>query len=703
MIRINNRRIKNIYSRLLCLLFAALTVSVTNAQLKLSGIFNDHMVLQQKVAVPVWGMAIPGKKITVQFGSQKKETTSDEKGNWKIALAPMEASAKGNNLVVSDGSSTVKAEDVLVGEVWLCSGQSNMGVSLAEIDDADNVIAAANYPLIRMFKVPQTPALNPRYDVDAKWVGCSPATAKPLSAFGYFLAQKLQQQLNVPVGIVICAWGGSSALAWMSEEALSAPAMRQNVPYDLLGYFENHRPKLLYNGMLHPLIPLAVKGVIWYQGETDAMDDRFNPYLYRYAFRAMINDWRKAWKREDMPFYYVQLPNLFGGKLWPVLRESQDIVNRGLKNTGMITTIDIGQSRKLHPTNKSQFAYRMADLVLAEQYNKPGATKFPSFRDMKVEKEKIKITFADANGLKTNDGKEPLAFEIAGKDQAFKPATAAIEGSTIVVWNKEISEPVAVRYAFIPDPKVNLVNSDGLPARPFRTDTWNVFGQQLIGQSLTVKNKLEADFKSQEILDGKYKEWEWLSQSTTAALIENKSLTKVGNDRTRIQVISRRNADAKKESNPVIEWKRSITAPANGITFEIDAQMLRANLPYAGFELEAGVMVNDKLNLYKIDFSPLMIVAFKEEFIYVLANDIDNSDFHKYRMAIRKDGVCQVYYDDQLIGVVPPEVAEDKEIIAKGSFIGFGKLKKEGDISVNVTSVSFDGTGAYSPAEKANP
>lgn len=693
---------RNINSKLFFLFFVLLISITVDAQVKLPGIFGDHMVLQRKMNVPVWGTAPANKKVTVQFAGQKKETTSDEDGKWKVTLSPLEASAKGNDLIVSDGLSAVTIKDVLVGEVWLCSGQSNMGVSLAEVDNSEAVIADADHPLIRMFKSPQTPALSPKNDVDAKWVAANPSVAKPFSAMGYFMAEQLQKELNVPVGMVVCCWGGSSVFAWMSEEALSEPFLHQHVAYDLIGYFENHRPKLLYNGMLHPLIPFAVKGVVWYQGETDAMDDRFNPYIYRYAFRAMINDWRKAWKREDMPFYFVQLPNLYGGKIWPVLRESQDIVYHSLKNTGMITTIDIGQSRKLHPTNKYQFAYRMADLLLAEQYGKARPSKFPSYKEMKADKDKITLTFNDAGGLKTNDGKEPLAFEIAGEDKVFKPAIAKIQGDAIVLTSKEVAKPMSVRYAFIPDPKVNVVNGDGLPLRPFRTDTWEVAGQERIAQKLPAKNKLETNFSSQDILDGRFKEWEWTEPKvTTAALIENKSLTKIGN-RVRIQVISRRNADVK-ESNPPIVWKRTIATPTDGMTLEIDAQVLRANLPYEGFSLMAGIQDNDKLNLYRLDFSPLMIVAFKEEFIYILEHDIDNSDFHTYRLAIRKDGVCQVYYDKQLIGVIPPEVVEDKTIAAKGSFISFGKVRKEGDISANVTAVSYDGSGAYSPADKANP
>ncbi|MET0394655.1 MAG: sialate O-acetylesterase [Chitinophagaceae bacterium] len=698
----NSRRKTSLLARLCFLLFTLHTGSVALGQLKLSGIFADHMVLQQKMPVPVWGMAEPGKKITVRFAGQTKETTSDEQGRWKVSLTAMDASAKGSSLTVSDGSSTVKADDVLVGEVWLCSGQSNMGVSLNEVDDADKVIAAADNPMIRIFKVAQTPALNPRPDVNARWIISNHATAGASPAVGYFLAQQFQKELNVPVGVVVSCWGGSSVLAWMSRKKLDEPFFRQNVPYDILGLFENHRPGLLYNGMLDPLIPLAVKGVVWYQGESDAMDDRFNPYLYRYALRAMIDDWRSTWKRSDMPFYIVQLPNLYGGKTWPVLRESQDRVDREVSNTGMITTIDIGQSRKLHPTNKSQFAYRMADLILAEQYHIAKASKYPSFQSVKTDKDKMKVLFSDADGLKTTDGGEPLAFEIAGKDQVFKPASAKIEGTSIVVWSKDVAEPVALRYAFIPDPKVNLVGGNGLPARPFRTDTWEVTGQQRLAQALPVKAKLDTEFPPQKILDGEYKDWQWTGSTTLDALNTNKSLQKLGKDKVKVQVVSRRNPD-EKESSPAISWKRSMPATANGMTFEIGAQLARANYPYPGFSLKVGVQDGSKLNLYQIDFSMLTIVAYKEEFIYVLANDVDNTDDYQYRLAIRKDGICQVYFDHKLIGVIPPEVVEDKDAVAKGSFISFGKLRAEGDIVVNIGSVSFDGTGAYAPSEKANP
>lgn len=688
-----------LYRRVFCLLVVLHMLGVVQAQLNLPGIFSDHMVLQQKMSIPIWGSGEPGKKVSVQFGGQNKETVCNDKGNWQISLEAMTASAEGRQLLVSDGSSSIKINDVLVGEVWIGSGQSNMGVSLAEVDDAENVIANASNPLIRIIKVPQTPALRPRTEVNAKWLISTPANAKPFSAIGYFFAQKLQKELQVPVGIVVCAWGGSSVLAWMSEEALSKGEMRSIAPYDQIGYFENHRPKLLYNGMLHPLIPLAVKGILWYQGETDAMDERFNPYRYRIAFRSMIDDWRNAWKRSDMPFYFVQLPNLYGGKYWPVLRESQDIVNRSLQHTGMITTIDIGQSRKLHPTNKSQFADRLADLVLAEQYKKTTASAFPAFKEMNIKQGKARIAFNDADGLKTSDGKDPLSFEIAGSDQVFKPALATIEGSSILVWNNEVQAPVAVRYAFIPDPTVNLVNKDGLPARPFRTDAWDVFGSDLIGRPLTVKNKLETEFSPQDILDEKYSDWKWLDNKyKKEELIKDKSIARIGNKRIRVQVISRRSA--KKEAGAVVAWKKSIADPTNGITFEAAAEMVRANMTYSGFSLQAGIRENDRLFVYKIEFTPLSIMMMKEEFIYVLGDDMDNSDLHQYRIAIRKDGVCQVYYDEQLIGVASPEIIEDKEMVAKGSYILFGKVREEGDISTNVESVSFDGTGAYSPTVK---
>lgn len=685
--------------RSVCLVVALFFSATVFSQLKMPGIFTDHMVLQQKMPVPIWGTSMPGKKITVQFAGQKKEVTSDDKGYWRVTLDALAASAEGRQLTVSDGNASIKIADVLVGEVWIGSGQSNMGVSLAEIDDSENVIANANNPLVRMIKVPQTPALKPRKEIDAKWMECKPANAKPFSAIGYFFAQKLQKELNVPVGFVVCAWGGSSVLAWMSEEALTKGDMRGNGYYDLVGYWENHRPRLLYNGMLHPLLPLATKGVLWYQGETDAMDERFNPYRYRIAFKNMIDDWRSAWKRNDLPFYFVQLPNLFGGKYWPVLRESQDMVYRSSKNIGMITTIDIGQSRKLHPTNKSQFSYRLADLVLAEQYGKSTPSKFPAFDKLSIEKEKARITFSHANGLKTADGAAPLAFEIAGSDQVFKKAQATIDGNAVVVWNKEVTAPVAVRYAFIPDPKVNLMNGEGLPARPFRTDSWPVFGSDWMGKPLTEKALLENQYSPQQIVDGKAESWQWLDEKYSKdTLIADKSIAKVGNKKVRIQVITRRSA--KKDPSAIVAWKQSIPDPVNGITFEVESEMVRANTTYSGISLQAGIKNGNKLNVYKIEFTPLALMAMNEEFIFVMGDDMDNSGLHPYRLSIRKDGFCQVYYDHQLIGVVPPEVIEDKETVAKGSYILFGKIREEGDISANIESISFDGTGAYAPAQK---
>lgn len=492
------------------------------AQLQVPRVFGDHMVLQQGEKVPVWGTAAPKTKVTVTCRGQAKSATANDAGKWRVVLDAMKASAEPAELAISapdakGGTETRKFTDVLVGEVWFCGGQSNMEFTVDRAQNAEAEMAAAKHPLIRMFVGRKTMTPAPAAEIDGSWLVCAPDTVKQFSAVGYFFGRELQQALQVPVGLVHVSAGWTPAEAWMSREALLAdpelryiaerwdaitttyPAMKRAHEARLLAWQEDarkakaegkpapgqpkgppdpnflHRASGFYNGSIAPLTPLAIRGVIWYQGETNEV----RGWQYRHLFPALIADWRRAWGRPQLPFLFVQVASVLPPdpvpteSEWAELRESQLLTWQTVPHTGMAVTIDIGEEKDVHPKNKQDVGKRLALQARAGVYGEKVEASGPVYKGMKIEGGKIRLTFAHAAGLGAKGGQPLAGFAIAGADRLFAPAQASVEGDTVVVWSEQVKAPVAVRYAWANNPAgCNLYNQAGLPASPMRTDDW---------------------------------------------------------------------------------------------------------------------------------------------------------------------------------------------------------------------------------------
>lgn len=598
----------------LSLLAAALSVGLcANAELRLPAIIGDHMVLQQKANTPIWGWADPGEKIRVRIGKHKVQTEAGDAGEWRVNVPPLPVGTA-YEMTVSGKKDRITLHDIAVGEVWVCSGQSNMQWSVNAAANAEEEIANAEYPAIRLFTVALVTAEGPLDDCTGEWVRCSPETAGGFSAVGYFFGRKIHRDLGVPVGLINTSWGGTPAQAWTSGETFrSAPGLQKG----LVGYHEamshqaedrkrfdaqlsaveksgasdavsaeslagvwdlvsgpaetgiqsaftvrvedgvldvamawttvpswdvgldagvfkwsfripnyapvplhvqvnvrdgaalgtittegnppnpfravkrsadlertpqltpiapQHRPSRLYNGMIAPLVPYAIQGAIWYQGEDNA--NRRQAPLYHELFSEMIGGWRKAWDQGAFPFLYVQLANFLQRhdepqpySAWAELREAQRLT-LSWPNTGMAVIIDIGEADNIHPTNKQDVGKRLALAALAKAYGKDIAYSGPIYRACTIEGQKVRIEFDHINeGLVARNG-GLTGFTIAGEDRNFVWAKAEIDGRAIVVWADGIDKPAAVRYAWADNPACNLYNGAGLPASPFRTDDW---------------------------------------------------------------------------------------------------------------------------------------------------------------------------------------------------------------------------------------
>lgn len=475
-----------------------------------SPLFRDGAILQQGKPVPVWGRADPGEKISVTFKDQKKETAADAQGHWKIELNPLSASDEPAELIIS-GNNTLRIADVLVGEVWICSGQSNMEWPVSQAQNYSEESAAATHPTIRQFKVPRKASETAQDDLNGSWVACSPASVGNFTAAGYFFARELSENLKVPVGIINTSFGGTPVESWMSQSALqsnsdfSIVASRwektlQDYPNLMKVYEENlakwnadrkaaanasqpfktpqprkppgsgsqMMPSSLFNAMVHPLIPYAVQGIIWYQGEANAA--RFTEYAE--LFKALITQWRGDLGQGDIPFYFVQLANLERGNdsraEWAFLREAQAEAF-DLPNTGMAVAADIGDPRNIHPANKQEVGRRLALIALAEAYGKNESGSAPRFSKAETDGSSVKIFFLPERTLELRND---TGFLVAGADQIFHPATASLSGNTLIVSSPSVSNPVAVRYAWANNPTMGLYDETGLPVPPFRSDDW---------------------------------------------------------------------------------------------------------------------------------------------------------------------------------------------------------------------------------------
>ena len=488
------------------ILFAASlgTAREPRAELKLHALFSDHMVLQSGQACPVWGSVEPGEEISVSIAGQKKSAKAGADGKWTVKLDPMKAG--GPHEMTVAGRNSITEQDVLVGESWVCSGQSNMEMVVSSSNNVDQEKATANYPKIRHFLVPKRQEGAPVSDVVGSWKICSPETVGGFTAVGYFFGRELQQKLDVPVGLIHTSWGGTAAEVWISKRALEGNdtlkpiaegGVKKQEAYEkqMTAYKEaaekakaDNKPapkapnkpmasSCLYNGMIANVLPYGIKGAIWYQGESNAG----NAKLYQTLFPAMIQNWREDWGQGDFPFGFVQLANFKSNKNekldqpvesnWAELREAQTMTLK-LPKTGMAVIIDIGHPTDIHPKNKQDVGKRLALWAQSQVYGKDIVYSSPLYESMKVEDGKVRLSFMHVGSGLEAKGDKLIGFSIAGEDRAFVWADAKVDGKTVVVSSDKVAKPVAVRYAWADYPDCNLYNKEGLPASPFRTDNW---------------------------------------------------------------------------------------------------------------------------------------------------------------------------------------------------------------------------------------
>ncbi len=506
-----------------CLIIHALLDCMLSGEIRTPAIIGNNMVLQQNHKNPIWGWGNPGELIQVQIAEQNHKVEVSPKGYWKVFLDPMPSSATPKVMTIL-GSSELKFQNILVGEVWLCSGQSNMGWALGNSDDSDLEIMTANYPNLRLVSVPQVGTQEAQTDFNGRWESTTPEVAKNFSAVGYLFGRRLHLALGVPVGLIDNAWGGSACEAWIPRDRLNQlpvakPYMDQwretekTFDYDklLASYQEKlkawkmkaeiarkngkpqpggrpraprneltgqHRPANLYNGVLNPIIGYGIKGAIWYQGESNGR----RGHAYREVFPLMIQSWRDAWKQGDFSFYWVQLADFMSEvpeppteQTWPELREAQTFTLDKLKNVGEAVIIDVGEGRDIHPRNKQMVANRLVRNALAKDYGMEIPHQSPRYQSMETKGNKIILSFDHVGqGLYCFDIREPMGFAICGEDQKFVWAQARLVGKDKVeVWAEGIENPIAARYAWADNPVCNLYRKDGsitLPVTPFRTD-----------------------------------------------------------------------------------------------------------------------------------------------------------------------------------------------------------------------------------------
>ena len=492
------------------------TVSIAVAEVKLPSVFSSHAVLQREMPVPVWGWAAKGEKVTVTLGSQSATATADDSGKWSVRLDALEAG--GPLSLVVKGTNTIKVDDILVGEVWLCSGQSNMGMTVGGVLNAKEEIAGANYPKIRQFHVANKTAETPQSECQGTWSVCSPETVGGYSATAYFFGWQLHKDLSIPIGLINSSWGGTPIEAWTCEQlqiktpelkpgvdgwnqkiadwnkekaeekyakdltnwkkheakakAEHKPAPRRpNAPAD--PRFAPHRPGSLYNGMIVPLVPYALRGAIWYQGESNAGRGE----LYGLQLQTMIGNWRELWNQGDFPVLFVQLPNFQKPQTEPVENSGWALVREGMfktlqktPKTGMAITIDVGEDANIHPKNKQEVGRRLGLFALRDVYSKKIVGCGPLYKSMTRDGDKIVVTFECQDSGLVAKGEKVEGFAIAGADKKFVWADAKIDGDRVVVSSPTVKNPVAVRYAWATNPKCNVYNQAGIPASPFRTD-----------------------------------------------------------------------------------------------------------------------------------------------------------------------------------------------------------------------------------------
>jgi sialate O-acetylesterase len=490
-------------------LFFLLLPAQLSADVRLAALFTEHAVLQRETRVPVWGWADPGERVIVSFRGRTVSTVTDANGRWSVRLPRQRAG--GPFTLVVEGKNRITLNNVLVGEVWIASGQSNMEWPMHRTFDPDDAISYSSDSRMRLFTVPKRKATVPVSDVEARWVECEPETVRDFSAVAYYFGRDLRRALGVPIGLIHSSWGGSPAEVWIQHEMLAAHPDYQS---DILDPFPERarrhqesierwdqeaaalepqgrkpdrprpgsiwRPSELYNGMIAPLVPYAIRGAIWYQGESNAG----RAWQYRTLFPDLIQNWRMEWNQGPFPFLAVQLapwdrnrnraPELIASEIgesdWAELREAQLLATRQLPNVGLAIITDVGDKDDIHPAQKEIVGMRLALLARSIAHGEKIVANGPLYRRMRVRNDRIILDFDHArSGLEARGG--PLrGFTVCGEDGEFMSARAEIDGRRVIVSSPLVSKPVAVRYGWADYPMINLFNREGLPASPFRTD-----------------------------------------------------------------------------------------------------------------------------------------------------------------------------------------------------------------------------------------
>lgn len=484
------------------------------ADIVLPAILSDNMVLQQNTNVNIWGKANKNEKITIKtsWSTLKYSTTANSNGKWKLVLSTPEQTNQPQAITII-GNNTIHIKNILIGEIWLCSGQSNMDFPVAKdkgwrtgITNEEEEMRDASFPEIRLFHVAQK--LSPEQELDdceGEWMVCNSENLKEFSAVGYFFGKNLYQELQTPIGLIQSTWGGTHAESWTSmQEMIYDPVYadlvaeffnsKNNYTTDIKNYelkleeynlslkkgattlkkpkkpngiYHNKALSTLWNAMIVPILPFTIKGVIWYQGESNSIRHQD----YRYVFTKMINSWRKEWNQGDFPFYFVQIAPHY--KQPPHIREAQLETWKSTRNTGMVVITDAADSTDIHPRHKQIPGERLARWALAKTYGKTIPYSGPIYHSHEVIDNKVHVTFNYAeNGLVTSDKKTITGFSLAGSDKIFHPATATIEGNRVILFNPQVKVPMAIRYNWNKYFQANFYNQEGLPASPFRTDRW---------------------------------------------------------------------------------------------------------------------------------------------------------------------------------------------------------------------------------------
>ena len=502
--------------RIITLLVFGLVHFSAKSHVSLPAIIGSDMVLQQGIKLPIWGWACPGEKIEVSIAKDNLTITADAKGKWKVVLNPLQAGHERLSMIIKGSHTTITLTNILVGEVWLLSGQSNMEWPLSLSKNSEYEVLRAYNQDIRLFQVKNTDLENEATDTEGNWAICDAMAASSFSAVGYYFGKELYEKLDVPIGLINSTWGGTPAEAWVRKSVLEKDTYYDEklAVYDSIlttynGYNnainawwdwiekkiqwnKEKRPKPkappmpyseannpwnisgMYNGMIAPLAPFAIKGVIWYQGESNAKE----ALKYKELFPNLIKDWRDVWAQGDFPFYYVQIAPLrapfYGEKEAAMIREAQLETLEKVKNTGMVVTTDLGNLMDIHPRNKRDVGKRLCLWALSQNYGRDVVYSGPLYKDMTIVKDEIILSFDHVGGGLVARDSALTFFFIAGKDKQFYPGTAKIRGQQVIVSNKNIKRPVAVRFAFSNDAIPNFYNKEGLPASPFRTDDWKL-------------------------------------------------------------------------------------------------------------------------------------------------------------------------------------------------------------------------------------